>query len=130
MNTNYWRNKIMTSAYSSPNTFYVGLSSTQPTAAGGNVSEPSGNGYSRVQATFGSSGTDGEVTNTAAITFPRSSGTWFSADNLASYWVVYDGTGSGAHLLSAGSLSVPIGIWENTQVSIASNEIVITLTDA
>jgi len=132
MNTTYWRNKVMNSVYqaASGNTFYIGLSSSTPTAAGGNVTEPSGNGYARVQISGFSSASDGSVHNTSDIVFPLSTGTWFPADRLATHWVVFDGAGAGAHVLSAGTLEVPIGIWKNTTVTIGSGKVVITLTDA
>lgn len=132
MNTTYWRNKVMDSVYqaASGNTFYIGLSSSTPTDAGANVTEPVGNGYSRVQISAFSTAVDGSIHNTSDIVFPLSTGTWFPADRLATHWVVFDGAGANAHLLSAGTLEVPIGIWKNTTVTIGSGKVVITLTDA
>ena len=115
---------------SSGNLFYIGLSSSTPTAAGGNVTEPSGNGYARVQISAFTQADDGSIENANDIVFPVSTGTWFPADRLATHWVMFDGSGANAHLLSSGTLEEPIGIWKNTTVTIASGKVVITLADA
>lgn len=132
MNTTYWRNTIMTAIYGSGTgrSFYVGLSSTAPTAAGGNVTEPaSANGYARVQVTAFTSPVDGVVKNSAGIVFPSSTGTWFPVSSPAAYWVMFDGAGAGAHVLSSGTLDEPTSIGSNTVVSIPAEEISILLTD-
>ena len=132
MNTTYWRNKIMDDMYqaASGNQFYIGLSSSAPSVAGGNVTEPSGNGYTRVKISAFTAANDGSIQNTADIVFPESTGTWFPADRLATHWVMFDGAGAGAHVLSSGTLEEPIGIWRNTIVTIAAGKVVITLADA
>ena len=132
MNTTYWRNRVMDSVYqaSSGNNFYLGLSSTTPTDAGSNVTEPSGNGYARVKISAFSASESGSVHNTSDIVFPLSTGTWFPVEHLATHWVIFDGSGSGAHVLSFGTLEEPIGIWKNTVVTIGAGKVVITLTDA
>lgn len=131
MNTTYWRNKIMDDMFqaASGNTFYIGLSSSTPTAAGGNVTEPTANGYARVRVSAFTAADDGSIHNAADIVFPESTGTWFPADRLATHWVMFDGAGANAHLLSSGTLEEPIGIWKNTIVTIASGKVIITLTD-
>ena len=131
MNTTYWRNTIMTAIYggSSGRSYYVGLSSTTPTASGTNVTEPTGNNYSRVQITSFTTPNNGSVSNSAALVFPTSSGVWFPGNTPATHWVLYDGNSSGAHLLSAGTLESAIGIYKNTTVTIPAGEVVITLTD-
>ena len=130
MNTIYWRNKMMDDMYGdASNQFWVGLSSSAPTQQGGNVTEPVGNGYARVQIPAFTSANDGAISNTTDIVFPISTGTWFPADGLATHWVVFDGSGASAHVLSSGTLEVPIGIWKNTVVTITANKIIITLLD-
>ena len=132
MNTTYWRNTVLDSVYqaSSGNTFYIGLSSTTPTDAGGNVTEPSGNAYARVQISGFSTAASSSIHNTAAIVFPTSTGTWFPLNAPATHWVMFDGAGAGAHVLSSGTLEEPISILKNTTVTIASGKVVITLTDS
>ena len=74
--TYYTTNKVIDhvngkTSFSMP-TVYVGLSSTTPTLAGANITEPSTGGYSRVAtsgATWNAS-VNGTTTNAAAITFP------------------------------------------------------------
>ena len=132
MNTTYWRNKVMDDMYqaSSGNQFYIGLSSTTPSQAGTNVTEPTSNGYARVKINAFTRADNGSIENANDIVFPISTGTWFPATKLATHWVLFDGSGSSAHLLSAGTLEEPIGIWKNTTVTIAAGKVVITLTDA
>ena len=132
MNTTYWRNKIMDDTFqaASGNVFYIGLSSSTPTASGANVTEPTANGYERVQISSFTQASDGSIENTSDIVFPVSTGTWFPASQLATHWVLFDGPGASAHLLSAGTLEEPIGIWKNTTVTIGAGRVVITLTDA
>jgi len=130
MNTTYWRNKIMDDMYgAAANQFWVGLSSSEPTPQGGNVTEPVGNGYARVRIPVFTAAVDGTVKNADDIVFPISTGTWFPADSLATHWVVFDGNGANAHVLSSGTLEVAIGIWKNTVVTIEANKVVITLMD-
>ena len=132
MNTTYWRNKVMDDIYqaASGNEFYIGLSSSTPTDAGGNVTEPTGNGYARVKISAFTQASGGSIENANDIVFPLSTGTWFPADRLATHWVLFDGADASAHLLSAGTLETPIGIWKNTTVTIAAGKVVITLADA
>lgn len=130
MNTTFWRNEIMDSIYGDVNrSYYLGLSSTTPTAAGGNVTEPVANGYARVQISAFTSAADGCVKNAQPVVFPTSTGTWFDEDHLATHWVMFDGNGANANLISSGTLEQPIGIWKNTVVTIAANKIIITLLD-
>ena len=132
MNTTYWRNKVLDDSYqaASGNTFYIGLSSTTPTDAGGGVTEPSGNAYARVQISGFSAASNSSIHNTADIVFPTSTGTWFALNAPATHWVMFDGSGANAHLLSSGTLEEPISILKNTTVTIASGKVVITLTDS
>jgi hypothetical protein len=90
-------------------TIYVGLSSTTPTMAGANVTEPSSGSYARVE-TAGSdwdSATDADpsvLDNVAAITFPEATGDWVSAADLT-HFVLYDGD-SPTNFLGFGALTV------------------------
>ena len=130
MNTTYWRNEIMNSIYRDANrNYYIGLSSTKPTVAGGNVTEPVANGYQRVKITQFTQANNGAVQNAQDIVFPLSTGTWFNEQHLAAYWVLFDGSDSNAHVISSGTLETPIGIWKNTIVTIAAGKVIITLLD-
>lgn len=131
MNSTYWINHIMSTTFPSSGAsgFYLGLSSTNPTAAGGNVTEPSGNSYARVAITAFTAPSNGVVSNTNAIEFTRSTGVWFPRNAPGRYWVLFDGSGSGAHVLASGSLSKSLVILGNASVTFAAGTIKFTLTD-
>jgi len=114
-----------------PSTLYLGLSKTSsaPTAAGGNVSEPSGNGYSRVslsgKLSFNSS--TGVVSNSATgatITFGEATGSW----GTVYHYVVYDAS-SGGHLLISGPLASSKSIVVGDIPRVAQGALQINITD-
>jgi hypothetical protein len=90
-------------------TLYVGLSSTTPTTAGGNVTEPSGGNYARV-ATPGSSWNTATaadpsvVTNGTTVTFPTANADWLAQAPLT-YFVLFDALTSG-NVIGYGVLTV------------------------
>lgn len=91
-------------------TIYVGLSSTAPTAAGANVTEPSGNNYSRKSTAASdwnasTSGTGNAVSNANTIELDSPSGSWASGANLT-HFVFYDAS-SGGNFLGSTALSTP-----------------------
>jgi len=90
-------------AYTPPTTWYMGMSSTTPTDAGGNVTEPSGGNYARVGTVAAdwsaASGTAPAVkTNTAVLTFGTASADWVAAANLT-YFTMHT-------LVTAGAVGV------------------------
>ena len=88
MTTTYWLNSIMDTMYKdNSGSFYIGLSSTLPTASGTNITEPSGNAYQRVRIGTLSAAANGVVKNSNDIQFPKSTGTWFGSSNKAKYWM-------------------------------------------
>lgn len=130
MNSLYWINRIMSTMYSnSATTFFVGLSSTEPDSAGNNISEPTGGNYARVRVASFTEPSNGMVSNTNELEFNRSSDIWFSDENKATYWVVFDGADTDAHMLSCGLLDSPRCIDSNTVVKIAANSLTITLSN-
>lgn len=78
-------------ATNAPATYYVGLSTTTPTATGGNVTEPSGNGYAVVAVTNNATNfpaaASGAKTNGVSIVFPTATGSW----GTVTYVVLKDG---------------------------------------
>lgn len=79
--------------------FFVGLSSTTPTKAGGNVTEPSGGAYARVQITaaqFNAASASATTTNVEK-SFPTATATWLSGANLT-HLVIYDAASAGNFL--------------------------------
>jgi hypothetical protein len=59
---------------------HIGLSSTEPDLDGTNITEPSGNGYARVQATNDDTTWDaaaeGDAASIIAVTFDQATGAW------------------------------------------------------
>lgn len=130
MNTTYWINQVMNTMYvNSDSEFWVGLSSTEPTRDGDNITEPAGADYSRVQITEFSAADGGYIQNVSDLEFPKSTTVWFPADNKAAYWLLFDGAGADANLLSVGELLVPATVEENTKVVLAEKTLGITLMD-
>ena len=86
-----------------PTEYYIGLSTTEPTMTGTNVSEPArSSGYSRVLLSNLSTPTNGVVTNTANINFQESTASW----GTVTHFVIYDAEVDG-NLLMYGELSTP-----------------------
>lgn len=130
MNTNYWLNKVMDTMYGGGATeFWLGLSSTQPTGTGSGVTEPVGNNYSRVKIAAFTASVDGVVKNMYALHFPKSSGVWFPSDAKAAYWLLFDGDGETANLLSSGMLLEAKTVEGDTVITIPEETLSIALTD-
>lgn len=130
MNTNYWLNKMIGTIYpTSGKTYYIGLSSTMPTATGGGVTEPSGNGYTRAAISQFTQPGNGTVKNAASVTFATSTGLWFTANAPAKYWVLFDGSGASANVLASGQLKAAMPVWGSTTLTIAAGEISMTIAD-
>lgn len=91
-------------------TKYIGLSSTTPTEAGGNFTEPSSGSYARVSTTAAdwsaASGTAPAVKTTTAVkTWPTATADWVSGADLT-YVGLFDASTAG-NLLAFGLLVVP-----------------------
>lgn len=136
MNTTYFKNLIMGNIFrtkttpSIPSNYYIGLSGTEPTLTGSNVSEPSrtGTGYSRIRLSSLSVPTDGIVTNTGDIKFSESQTDWFDADSPATHYVIYDAE-TGGNLLMYNELSKPRIIESNTIAIINASSLQMRLLD-
>lgn len=91
-----------------PANLYIGLISTAPTATGGNVTEPSSGGYTRVEVTnTGSSqwnnATDADPSvknNNAELTFPQSTGAWLAGANLT-HFAIFTAASGGDYVAGA-----------------------------
>lgn len=108
-------------------TIYVGLSTTAPTEAGGNVTEPVGNNYARVATVAGdwnaaTLADPSVVTNANAITFPTASGSWGSPG----YWFLADAASAGNILLSA-AITTPKAIGSGDTPRFAAGQISVSL---
>lgn len=130
--TTYLANKLLEhqvgkASYTMP-TVYVGLSSTAPTLAGANVTEPIDGSYARVvtSATTWNSASAGSITNAQAITFAQATGDWLSGANLT-HGVLYDAP-TGGNLLGYGTLSTAKNILNGDTASIAIGQLTITIS--
>ena len=77
-----------------PNTVFIGLSSTTPTDAGTNVTEPVGNGYARISLTIGAAAARNRA-NTNAVQFAASGGDWGTMTHSVIYTALTGGTANG-----------------------------------
>lgn len=78
--SDYLENKVLdgtvkATTYTAPANVYMALYSVAPTDAGGGT-ELTGNGYSRQLISFGTSAANGEIKNTANVTFTSSGNAW------------------------------------------------------
>lgn len=114
-------------------TVYVALSTTTPTSAGGNVTEPSSGAYARVATAAGDWNTatsaDPSVVNNAnAITFPQASGTWSSGANMT-HFVLFDAASAG-NVLGYGALGTPKPVLSGDTPSFAAGQLSMNIGDA
>jgi hypothetical protein len=138
--SNYLENKLVDQlfrAQSAPttSTLHIGLFSAAPNDAGGGT-EISGNNYSRVSvtsslanwagtqsagSTVASSGTGGQTSNNAAITFATPSATW----GTVTHFGIFDAATSG-NLLFYGALSISKTINQGDTVSFPAGSLSVT----
>lgn len=85
--SDYLRGKLLDhvfkiTPYTAPTTFYVALSTANPTSSGGSIAEPVGNNYSRTSLTAWTR-VGGSVSNTSLFVGPTASGSWGTITYLA-----------------------------------------------
>ncbi len=129
MLTNYSRQAIQNAVFGLPSAFgplvnapewWIGLSSSAPTAAGGTgVMEPTGGGYTRVKVpaaswSIATAFDPAVVENSVSVLFPTATASWLAGAALT-YSVLYDAQTAG-NLLAYAALS--------TSASIASGDVV------
>ena len=131
MNTTYFRNLIANHIYHGagdgtlPDTYYLGLSSTAPSADGTGVTEPSASGgYARVAITGVSAAADGVVTNSNALSFSESITGW----GTVNYFVVYDAA-TGGNLLMSDAMTTPRTIEEGTIMTVKAGALELRVVD-
>ena len=130
MNSTHWLNEIMNTMYvNSDKEFWIGLSSTEPDKDGGNITEPTGDDYARVQVTGFTPANDGFIYNVEQIAFQKSQSIWFPPEAKAAYWLLFDGPGADANFLQAGQLQEPKTIESSTTLAIAAETMGIALFD-
>ena len=109
MNTTHFLNRVAGNLFRTetspaiPTEYYIGLSTTEPTMSGTNVSEPSTSaGYGRVLLEHIIMVMNCVVTNTANINFEESTASW----GTVTHFVIYDAEINGNRLMY-GALSTP-----------------------
>lgn len=116
-------------AYTAPANLYFGLSTTTPTAAGGNVTEPSGGSYARVtvvnNATNFPAASGQAKSNGTAITFAEATGSW----GTCTHFVLYDAL-SGGNMIAYGALTASRLIESGSTASFAIGDFDLTFVTA
>lgn len=131
MNTTYFLNLVSGNVYGTkktpaiPDQYYIGLSSTAPSADGLNVTEPATGGYQRVQLTGLSEPTAGVVTNPTSISFPESTQSW----GTVSYFVIFDAATEG-NLLMYGELEEARTVEAATIMTLRANSLTLSVLNA
>jgi len=125
--SNYAENKILDhlvgkTSFTMP-VAWIALSTADPTDDASGISEPSGNGYARVEtsASDWDAAASGATANAAAITFPTASGSW----GTISHFAIYDAETDG-NMLAHGSVTTPTAISTNQIPTFAIGELDIT----
>lgn len=119
-------------SYAGYATLWIALSSTTPTEAGGNFTEPSGGAYARVSTTgadwSAASGTAPAVkTNTATKTFPTATADWVAGANLT-YFGLFDASTAG-NLKWFGLLGTAKPVLNGDTASFAAGALILKLGD-
>jgi hypothetical protein len=87
------------STWTAPAARWLGLSSTTPTEAGANVTEPSGGAYARVQLQNADMdvAASGATTNNAKKSFPQASADWVAGADLTNL-VIFTASSGGTFI--------------------------------
>lgn len=118
MNTTYFLDLLAGNVFRSkltpalPTTLYVGLSSTEPSLNGTGFTEPGDSAYSRIELTGMGTPSNGEVANTALLSFPESVTNW----GAMTYFGIFD-SATGGNLLMYGELDPHRTVEEITVMS-------------
>jgi hypothetical protein len=107
-------------ALTSPVAVYVALYTAAPSDAGGGT-EVSGNGYARVEATFGAA-SGGEIANSSAVTFDPATGSW----GEITHYAIFDAA-TGGNMLNHGALGTPKTIDAEDTADFAVGVLTVTL---
>lgn len=117
-------------AYTPPTTWYCALSTTTPTDAGANFTEPTG-GYVRFPFTAATwtTATTGDPASTsygAWVTFPIATGGWGTVTHFGMFTVATTSTGT---VQFWGTLSAAKGVQTNDQLVFTTNQLFLKLGD-
>lgn len=115
-------------SWTQPTAVYVGLSSTTPTDAGTNVTEPSGGAYARIQVTTAQfdSASGGATSNNTEKAFAQATADWLSGADLT-HGVLYDAV-SGGNFLGWGALGTSKPVLNGDTAKIAVGDLDLSIT--
>jgi hypothetical protein len=113
-----------------PPTPYIGLSTADPSDDGSTINEPTinTNGYTRVACGSGQFGAAASRSsaNTAAVTFPTSTGAWATGTALG-YWVLFTAS-TGGTMIAWGTVTNPPSVAASGATpSFAIGELVVSM---
>ena len=128
MISTHWLNQALDTILSS-GSLYAGLSSTEAGADGTGYSEPADGNYTRVKIAGFTKAENGVAYNAYATTFPVSTSDWFTEENMAAYWLLFDGDAQDSNLLACGGLDTAKAIPSGVAATIPMHAMVVTLTD-
>lgn len=115
--------------YTPPATWYVGLSTQHVSSSGSNVLEPSAGAYARVAVTNNKSNfsvaASGSLTNLTDITFPESTSSWGTIQDVA----IFDGSGPSANIWFYQALTSPRTVDVSTTMSFSASALTISMTN-
>lgn len=99
--------------YTPPSNWYLALSTTTPTEAGGNFTEPSSGAYARVSSApadwNAATGTAPAVTtNGNALVFPTASGTWSAGADMTHWGLFIASSGGTVRIWGALDVARPV----------------------
>lgn len=119
-------------AWTPPATCYIGLSSTTPTEAGANFTEPSSGSYARVATTgadwsAASGAAPASKTTSATKTFPEATADWSSGANLT-HFGLFDASTAG-NLLLWGALTTAKPVLAGDVVTCGPGSLTLKLGD-
>ncbi|UCG56834.1 MAG: hypothetical protein JSU70_18450 [Phycisphaerales bacterium] len=126
--SNFWENEILDHLFGkgsyTPPAIHAGLSTADPGDDGSGLSEPSGNGYARVQTSSSdwNAASGGQLDNANDITFPEATGSWGTITHFA----LFDAA-SGANMLAHGSLSESKAIGSGDTAKFAAGDLDVSL---
>lgn len=106
--------------------YYLGLSTTQPTDVGGNINEPAGGSYARVQipndVSHWGSAVGGEKSNSQDEAFAEATGSW----GTVGWWVLMDAASSG-NMCHWGAIQTPRAIASGDTLRFLAGDLIIRL---
>lgn len=117
------------SANTTPSSWFIGLSTTTITDAGGNITEVAGNGYARSPATNNKTtftpATGGALSNAIVLPFPQATGSW---GTVTDFFLANSSTASAtANIWGYGVLTTPKAITTGDTASFSIGSLAITL---